>query len=255
VIRRRPRVADLEQEPGLEAFGRELRGRVHEGFDPSPATVARIETDVVTAFRAIWAGSELDARHRPSLAARTRARWRWPVLPLVAALALASTGAVVAAQTSPGRPLFGARVAIEDVLLPGASSAARIDAQLVRLLRRVTEARDAGRAADGGAIVAAVRSYRETLTDLGDLARQHPDRAATVRRALHEQIVALEELAQGTAETTRQEIAVALREARAVTASIAPRADGSRGSDGTEGSAWARPDLEAVGASSRWRTR
>jgi hypothetical protein len=251
MIRRRPRVADPEQEPDLEGFGRELRGRVHESFDPSPGTVARIEIGVVTAFRAIRAEAERDARNRPSLAARARARWRWPVLPLVAALALASTGAVLAAQTSPGRPLFGARVAVEDALLPGTSSAARIDAQLVRLLRRVTEAEDAGRAADGGAVIAAVRSYRETLTDLGELARQHPDRAATIRRALHEQIVALEELAQGSADTTREEIAVALRDARAVAASITTRADGSRGSDGSDSPASVRSDRGAAGASPR----
>jgi hypothetical protein len=239
VIRRRPRLADSEQEPGLEAFGRELHGRVHAGFDPSPATVARIETDVVTAFRAIRTGAQRDAWHRPSLAARTRARWRWPILPLVAALAVASTGMVVAAQTSPGRPLFAARVAIEDALLPSASSVDRIDAQLTRLLRRVTEATDAGRVADSGAIVAAVRSYRETLSDLGEIARQHPDRTVTVRRALREEIVALDVLAQRTADPIRQEIVAALRDARAVAASIAPGADGS---------AWVRPDDEADGA-------
>jgi hypothetical protein len=158
---------------------------------------------------------------------------------------------VLAAQTSPGRPLFGARVAVENALLPDTSSAARIDAQLARLLRRVTEAEDAGRAADGGAVIAAVRSYRETLTDLGELARQHPDRAATIRRALHEQIAGLEELAQGSADTTRDEIAVALRDARAVAASIAARADGSRGSDGSDGPASVRPDRGAAGASPR----
>lgn len=229
MIFRRSGLADTEQEPGLESFGHELRRRVHAGFDPSPVTVARIETEVVAAFRAVRSGAQQDARHQPSFAARTRARWRWPILPLVAALAVASTGMVVAAQTSPGRPLFAARVAIEDALLPSASSVDRIDAQLTRLLRRVTEATDAGRVADGGAIVAAVRSYRETLSDLGEIARQHPDRTLTVRRALREEIVALEGLAQRTADPIRQEIIAALRDARAVAASIAPRAGSSTG--------------------------
>jgi hypothetical protein len=227
MIRRRPRLSDPEQEPGLESFERELRGRVHAGFDPSPATVARIGAGVATVFRAAHAGAQWDAWHRPSFAARTRARWRWPIFPLVAVLALASTGAAVAAQTSPGRPLFAARVAIEDALLPSASSVERVDAQLTRLLRRVTEATDAGRVADGGAIVAAVRSYRETLSDLVEIARQHPDRTTTVRRSLREQIVGLDELAQRTADPIRQEIVAALRDARAVAASIAPRGDGS----------------------------
>ena len=240
MIRRLTSSADPDESPELEAFGREVRDRIRSGFGPPPGTVARVEARVVSAFRAaaverLPAGApepEPEPGRRTAFATRLRASWRWRVLAFAAALAVMTTSVTMAAQTSPGRPLFGARLALEAALLPGAAAPSRVDAQLDRLARRVAEVTDAVRDGDGGAAAAAARAYRETLGDLRDLVRRHPERTAAVRRALGDQIRALEAVAgraSGEAGETVQaggvgeageEVSAAIRDALTVRRSL-----------------------------------
>ncbi len=141
------------------------------------------------------------------------------MLVLAALLAVMTTSVTMAAQTSPGRPLFGVRLALEEALLPGAATSSRVDAQLARLARRVAEVSDAVRDRDGGAAAAAARAYRETLADLRILVGKHPERASAARHSLRDQAQALEALSlravEETAEAGNQTAAAAL-DARAV---------------------------------------
>jgi len=233
MIRRFTTSADPDESPGLETFGREVRDRIRTSFGPPPGTVARVESRVVSAFRAaaverLPAAKRLPAvvpepalGRRTAFATRLRASWRWRVLALAASLAVMTTSVTMAAQTSPGRPLFGARLALEAALLPGAATPSRVDAQLARLARRVAEVTDAVGDGDGGAAAAAVRAYRETLADLPDLVRQHPERTAAVRRALGEQIRALEALAGRASGEAGEAVLAAIHDTRAVRRSLA----------------------------------
>ena len=226
MIQRLMSSADRDESPELEAFGREVRDRIRSGFGPSPGTVARVESWVVSAFRAAAVerlpavAPEPAPGRRTAFATRLRASWRWRVFAFAAALAVMTTSAAMAAQTSPGRPLFGARLALEAALLPGAAAPSRIDAQLARLARRVAEVTDAVGDGDGGAAAAAARAYRETLADLRDLVRQHPERTAAVRRALGDQIRALEALAGRASGEAGETVSAAIRDARAIRRSL-----------------------------------
>ncbi len=235
--------ADPNESSGLEDFGREVRDRIRTGFDPSPATVARVERRVVSAFRAAVVQGRLAVAPEPApgrraaFAARLRASWRWRVLAFAAVLAVMTTGATMAAQTSPGRPLFAARLALETALLPGGTSPSRIDAQLARLARRVAEVTDAIRDGDAGAAAAAARAYRETLGDLPGLVRQHPERTVAVRRALSDHLHALEALAGRTGGETSEAVGAAIHDTRAVRRSLAEVRVGP-GLPSISGSAW-----------------
>ncbi|MDQ6796304.1 MAG: hypothetical protein M3067_16100, partial [Chloroflexota bacterium] len=94
-----------------------------ERFSPTPAALDRIGRTVMAAYRATPRRAVRRAWLRPRLALAI----------LAAAVALASGTAVASAESAPGRPLFGARLAIEQALLPTRSAADRLDAQLVRL--------------------------------------------------------------------------------------------------------------------------
>ena len=221
MIRRICNSADPDEPSELGAFDRDLRARIRSGFDPPPGTVARVERQVVSAFQAAVerlppVASEPAPARQTAVATRFRASPRWRVLVLAAALAVMTTSVTMAAQTSPGRPLFGARLALESVLLPGRAAPSRIDAQLARLARRVAEVTDAVRDGDGGAAAAAARAYRETLDDLPGLVRQHPERAVGVRRALGDQLHALEGLVDRTSGEAGEAVIEAIHAARAV---------------------------------------
>ncbi len=224
MIRRVCNSADPDESSELEAFGRGVRDRIRSGFDPPPGTVARVEGRVVSAFRAAAVECMPAVASEPqaapgrwtAFATRFRASWRWRVLALAAALAVMTTSVTMAAQTSPGRPLFGARLALETALLPGGATPSRIDAQLARLARRVAEVKDAVRDGDGGAAAAAARAYRETLDDLPGLVRQHPERAVAVRRALGDQLRALEALVDRTSGEAGEALIEAIHDTRAV---------------------------------------
>ncbi len=280
MIRRVCNSADPDESSELEAFGRGVRDRIRSGFDPPPGTVARVEGRVVSAFRAATVqrlpalASEPVSDRRTVFATRFRASWRWRVLALAASLAVMTTSVTMAAQTSPGRPLFGARLALESALLPGGAAPSRIDAQLVRLARRVAEVTDAVRDDDEGAAAAATRAYRETLDDLPGLVRQHPERAVAVRRALGDQLRALEALVDRTSGEAGEAVIEAIHDTRAVrrwltgpaarpgSSSMSPpvwrqvarRVERPGGSSGLEGRSIGRPGrlIGRVGRSAGW---
>lgn len=110
---------------------------------------------------------------RRSVWGGTRRFRRAAVALLAAALALGAV-AGAAAASGPGGPLYGVRLWVETLTLPG-DAAARADAEIARLEARLSEATDAAEHGNGAAVRAALEAYRETIasalqaagTDLG----------------------------------------------------------------------------------------
>ncbi len=120
--------------------------------------------------------------------------WSRAVVLAPALLVILVMGTVLAStESAPGHPLFAARLAVEQALLPQHSTAARLAAELDRLDRRVTEA--AAATGDVDATREATEAYRETLGEVVDLVRAEPAQRGLVERALDGQITELRALA------------------------------------------------------------
>jgi hypothetical protein len=70
------------------------------------------------------------------------------------------------AEMAPGHPLYGVKLAVESLTLPGAGSPDRVTAQLRLLHERLDEADAAATMSDGGALRASLNAYRLMLPDL-----------------------------------------------------------------------------------------
>jgi hypothetical protein len=82
---------------------------------------------------------------------------------LAAALSISVIGGSAIAAT-PGGPLYGTALWLEELTLPSGGDA-RFRADLGRLERRLNEARAAAASANGGGMAAALAAYRKTVDD------------------------------------------------------------------------------------------
>jgi hypothetical protein len=81
------------------------------------------------------------------------------------AAVLAVVGTVGAAESGPGEPLYGLRLAIDSLTLPG-QGAARSGALFALLEQRLAEAREANVRHNESGVADAVRAYQDTLAEL-----------------------------------------------------------------------------------------
>jgi hypothetical protein len=125
---------------------------------------------------------------------------------------------VASAESLPGRPLFGFRVAFEQALLPPSPAAARIEAQLTVLDRRLAEAAEVNEDAD--AVRDASRAYRAALSELLPLVRQDPARSAMVEDRVATQVRAIEQLRWRAAPEAQRELDAAADDAVTLLASL-----------------------------------
>jgi len=150
-------------------------------LEPSPAQTKRARAIVMeTAWR-----SKIDAEP----AGR---RWRLPFASWAGRrVALAASAAVLAglllgssvfAATRAGGPLYDARIAVENVMLPS-DPAARLQAQIANAQMRLAEAYDAEVRGDQGALTAALQAY--TL-DAGTLSATSGPSAAQALAAIEQ---------------------------------------------------------------------
>jgi hypothetical protein len=153
--------------------------------EPDETLVAELET------LAVGQPPDVDgrvARSQGALIAEFRRMGSWPhaqratgpvrLLPAVAAAVLLialTAGGIVA--SAPGLPLYGVRLATEELFLP-AGGTERVMAQLDRLERRLDEAEAAAKAGDLGAAAAALAAYQRIAEQLQ--AGQRPDSAQRV---------------------------------------------------------------------------
>jgi hypothetical protein len=100
---------------------------------------------------------------------------------LAGTFALAVATGSVAASTTPGAPLYGTRLGIEQALLPVRGSASRAAAEVEYADRRLEEARQASERGDRAAVAAALDAFTDGVRRLAAdglgteaaVARQH----------------------------------------------------------------------------------
>lgn len=213
-----------------------LRALAAERFSARPTVLHGIEQRVLAKLREsdrveLSATSRLarwgSRRHAAGRAPRPR-RASAAILGVAAALMLAGTTALASAESVPGRPLFALRLAVEQALLPAQSPSDRLDAQLVRLNLRLTEATEVG--SDAGAARDAVRAYRATLPELRTLLRDAPANARSAKHSLVRQLRTIRSLMAHLPAQALPDLDGAAVEARAVLASL-PDEDGKPASD------------------------
>jgi hypothetical protein len=150
--------ADMELEQRLDAYARAR-------LSLAPETAARIRERVMREARqALGETASAPAlavvrgqSHRPA-STRTRARLRrGGALLLAAGLAVGVLGGTAAAA-QPGGPLYGTRIWVEEVTLPG-DPTERAAAELHRLEARLMEIQAAARTGDRSALAAAIAAY------------------------------------------------------------------------------------------------
>ena len=156
---------------GIDADGTRggLPGRRQRGRCPRiPSDLARVRRSLVAEFRV--AAARQAAAADPVKTSRGRVWFRSPrpalALALGLALVIGSVG-VVAAGSTPGRPLYGLRLGLESLMLPASGRPERLDAQIARLERRLVEAEKATTFGDSIAASDAIAAYRSELGDTG----------------------------------------------------------------------------------------
>ena len=124
--------------------------------------------------------------------------------------------AAAAFAARPGGPLYDARLALEEALLP-ADSGARAAADLRRLNARLAEALEAAASGDQAAIAASLDAYREVIDSTVAMLGGSDDRDALLEDALEGHLVVLNELLDKVPEQARPAIERAIeRSDRAV---------------------------------------
>lgn len=150
--------ADMELEQRLDAYARAR-------LSIAPETAGRIRERVMREARQALGGvpsapalAVVRAQSLSPAGSRTRARLRrGGALLLAAGLAVGVLGGTAAAA-QPGGPLYGTRVWVEEITLPG-DPTERAAAELHRLEARLIEIQAAARAGDRSALAAAIAAY------------------------------------------------------------------------------------------------
>ena len=125
----------------------------------------------------------------------SRGRHRRAVVALLAAALALGALAGAAAASEPGGPLYGLRLWVETVTLPG-DARARAEAEIARLEARLSEANQAAEHGNGAAVRAAIEAYRETVAAALQAAGDDLDRADRLEIVLERHRVVLDTLAE-----------------------------------------------------------
>jgi hypothetical protein len=177
-----------DDHPGAEELGRRLEAYASARLSPRRGASARIRAAVVEEARM----RTLEARMERA-SGGWRGRRRFATLLLAAGLAIAGVAGVAAASTA-GGPLYGARLWLETVTLPSNADARAVE-RIHQIDARMLEVQRATESGDRNAVAAAIAAYRATvdaaLTDAG----QSADRLAHLRAALGLHVTVLETLA------------------------------------------------------------
>ena len=178
-----------DEHPGTEELAERLQAYASARLAPRRGSTARIRAAVLEEAR--MHALEASIARRPSRV--LGARPRFVALLLAAALTIAGA-ASVAAATSAGGPLYGARVWIETALLP-ANADARALERIHQIDERVLELERATQSGDANAVAAAVAAYRAAVESALDEVGSDGDHLAHLKAALGLHVVVLETLA------------------------------------------------------------
>ncbi|MCI0345691.1 MAG: DUF5667 domain-containing protein [Chloroflexi bacterium] len=182
----------FEPTPGDEEVERQLTAYAAARLDPSRAVAERTRGTVMAAARSrrVPSGGALFGRANRLAAAAM----------LAAVLLLGVAGATFAA--SPGGPLYGLRLWVEEVTLPTEANA-RAEAQLALLQERLAEAHEASASGNANGVAAALAAYRDEVADLLETAGDDDLRLARLEAALGTHLVALRTLSSQVPEQAR----------------------------------------------------
>jgi hypothetical protein len=146
--------------PDIDPFADHLAASVEGAFAADTEALGRVRLKAVAAFRA-------RAAARP-VAATAHRRWPVSIRPaavlVMGGILLVGSFGVVAANSGPGQPFYGVRLALEELTLPD-SGAPRLQREVARLEDRLAEARGRAQAGDAGGVAAALDAYRNELSE------------------------------------------------------------------------------------------
>jgi hypothetical protein len=185
--------ADMELEQRLDAYARAR-------LNIAPEAAARVRARLMLEARQALAGgatpsvtlvgTHRDAHTGSRMHSRVR---RGGALLLAAGLAAGVLGGTAAAAT-PGGPLYGARVWVEEMTLP-TDLTQRAAAELRRLESRLVEIQAAAQSGDRGAVAAAIAAYGQIADEALAEAGTDASRLDLLRLALDRHLAILQSVA------------------------------------------------------------
>ena len=181
VVRRIEAFADLRLSPSLAARAR-MRSAVMDAAQQRSTAMAA-EAAAATARVPV---APLERTRRPA--------WRRPAVAFAAAALTLAMVAGSAMASTPGGPLYGARLWAEMVNLP-ASGTARTQAEAQRLTQRLEEIQRASASGDEAAAEAALTAYASILAEARSGSAGDPAAEGTLKTALARHVVVLTALA------------------------------------------------------------
>ena len=178
-----------DDHPGTEELAQRLGAYASARLSPTRAASARIRAAIIEEARMRALEAALGrSPHRHRSGPR-----RVTALLLAATLTLAAAVAV-SATSSPGGPLYGARIWLETVTLP-ASADARALERVRQIEERLVDAEQAAASGNGTAVAAAVAAYRDAVETAVAEVGTDADRLARLEGALGLHVTVLETLA------------------------------------------------------------
>jgi len=201
--------ADMELEQRLDAYA---RARLNIAPDAAARIRARLMLEARQALGVgataglTHIGARPDARANARQGSRMRTRiGRGGALLLAAGLSVGVLAGTAAAAT-PGGPLYGARVWVEEITLP-TDPTERAAAELRRLESRLVEIQAAAQSGDRGAVAAAIAAYGQIADEALAEAGTDGSRLDLLRLALDRHLAIL----QGVAATAPTEASDAIQ--------------------------------------------
>ena len=169
-----------------DELARRLEAYAHARLSPDAATSARMRSRVMHAVHradALTPSVVPPTTPSPAIVVPIGARGPRLALALLAAALMFAAFAVATVAARPGGPLYEARLAVEEALLP-ADPSARAAADLARLEARLDEARAAASGGDAGAVLAALEAFQELVDEKASAAGQSLEHDAALEDAL-----------------------------------------------------------------------
>jgi hypothetical protein len=217
VVRRLEAFADLRLSPSVAARTR-IRAAVMDAARERAATIAAADANEV----AVHAAATTTRVVRPA--------WRRPMAAFAAATLTLGLLAGSALASSPGGPLYAARLWAEVANLPQSGNA-RAQAEAQRLGQRVAEVQQASAASDESATEAALTAYSSILAEATSGSAGDPEAEKTLQVAVTRHIAVLTALADRVPAPAQAAIERALASSTAALDGL----NGAGGGSGTSG--------------------
>jgi hypothetical protein len=174
-----------DEQSEMDELAQRLKAYASARLSPSRGASARIRVAVIEEARMRALETSIgSAPHRHRAGPR-----RLTALLLAAGLVLSSAVAV-AAGSSPGGPLYEARIWLESAILPADADARALE-RVRHIEERLLDAERAAASGDPSALAAAIRAYREAVIEAMAEVGTDADRLARLEEALGHHVAVL----------------------------------------------------------------